>query len=108
MIYDKESVRAFILSYESRPIDEPPVEQDIDDFFSLDPYNTSPETKDNIESNIFYNELESVIDNIATDREFYIFHMLAHGAKYEEIGRIMCVSGERIRQIFNELLDKLP
>lgn len=108
MIYYKESVKAFVLSYESRPLNKPLVEQDIHDFFSIDPYNTSPETNDNIESNIFYNELESVIDNIATDREFYIFHMLAHGAKYEEVGRIMRVSGERIRQIFNELLDKLP
>lgn len=108
MIYDKESVKAFVLSYESRPLNTPLVEQDIHDFFSIDPDNTSPETNDNIESNIFYNELESVIDNIATDREFYIFHMLAHGAKYEEVGRIMRVSGERIRQIFNELLDKLP
>ncbi|MFD3244388.1 sigma-70 family RNA polymerase sigma factor [Staphylococcus simulans] len=108
MIYDKERVKAFVLSYESRPLNKPLVEQDIHDFFSLDPYNISPETNDNIESNIFYNELESVIDNIATDREFYIFHMLAHGAKYEEVGRIMRVSGERIRQIFNELLDKLP
>ena len=107
-IYDKESVRAVILSYESPPLNKPLVEQDIQGVFSLDPYNTSSETNDNIESNIFYNELESVIDNIATEREFYIFHMLAHGAKYEESGRIMCVSGERIRQIFYELLDKLP
>lgn len=108
MIYDKESVKAFVLSYESHSINKPLVEQDIHDFFSLDQYNTSLEENNNIEDNIFYNELESVIDDIATDREYYIFHMLAHGAKYEEIGRIMRVSGERIRQIFNELLDKLP
>ncbi|AYU54942.1 sigma-70 family RNA polymerase sigma factor [Staphylococcus debuckii] len=108
MIYDKESVRAFILSYESRPIDEPPVEQDIDDFFSLDQPTTSIEMSDNFEEHIFFNELSSVIENIGTEKEFVVFDLLAHGWSYEKIGEMLMVTSGRVQQIFSRLLDKLP
>lgn len=108
MIYDKESVRAFILSYESRPIDEPPVEQDIDDFFSLDRHTTQIETSDNCEEHIFFKELWPVIETIGTEKEFVVFDLLAHGWSYEKIGEMLMVTSGRVQQIFSRLLDKLP
>lgn len=53
MIYDKKSVRAFIMNYEP-PNEEPPMyEENINNFFSLDQPTTSIETSDNFEEHIF-------------------------------------------------------
>lgn len=107
MIYDKKSVRAFIMNYEP-PKEELPYEENINNFFSLDHPKTSIETSDNFEEHIFFNELSSVIENIGTDKEFVVFDLLAHGWSYEKIGEMLMVTGGRVRQIFSRLLDKLP
>lgn len=61
----------------------------------------------NVVDAIFLNELETIVEQVATDREFCIFWLLAEGKAYKEVGRIFEVSGERVRQVFNKLLDKL-
>lgn len=108
MTYDKQSVKAFVLSYEPPTEEAPMIEEDINDFFSLDQHNTLPETNDNLEEHIFFNELSSVIESIGTEREFIVFDLLAHGWSYEKIGEMLMVTSGRIQQIFNRLLDKLP
>lgn len=108
MIYDKKSVRSFIMNYEPPKEELPLHEENINNFFSLDQPKTSIETSDNFEEHIFFNELSSVIENIGTDKEFVVFDLLAHGWSYEKIGEMLMVTGERVRQIFSRLLDKLP
>lgn len=109
MVYDKKAVRTFIRNYKHNGNHSLEEEQDnIDDFFSLDHHSTEKLEDSSIEDNMFFNELESVIDAIGTDKEFYIFEMLAEGKSYNEIGQIMDVTGSRIRQIYSKLLDKLP
>lgn len=108
MMYDKKSVRAFIMNYEP-PKEEPPIyEENINNFFSLDQPTTSIETSDNFEEHIFFNELSSVIESIGTDKEFVVFDLLAHGWSYEKIGEMLIVTSGRVRQIFSRLIDKLP
>ena len=53
MIYDKKSVRAFIMNYEPPNEELPMYEENINNFFSLDQPTTSIETSDNFE-NIYF------------------------------------------------------
>ncbi|CRV27564.1 sigma factor-like helix-turn-helix DNA-binding protein [Staphylococcus cohnii] len=110
MKYDKATVKEFILNYHktidnSKEYDE---DTNVDDFFSVnDQQETVPIDENNVEESIFYNEIETLIEQVATDKEFYMFWLLAEGKTYQEVGRIFEVSAERVRQILDNVLDKL-
>lgn len=61
----------------------------------------------NFEDAIFFNELETIIERVGTDKEFCLFLLLCKGVSYEKIGSIFDVQAQRVRQMFNALLDKL-
>ena len=61
----------------------------------------------NIEESIFYNEIETLIEQVATDKEFYMFWLLAEGKTYKEVGRIFDLSDKRVQQVFDRVLDKI-
>ncbi|BBK28771.1 sigma-70 family RNA polymerase sigma factor [Staphylococcus arlettae] len=109
MRYDKATVKEFILNYHktidnSKEYDE---DTNVDDFFSVnDQQEAVPIDENNVEESIFYNEIETLIEQVATDKEFYMFWLLAEGKTYQEVGRIFEVSGERVRQVFDKVLDK--
>ena len=72
----------------------------VGDFFSVDDQAESHEIDNsNIEESIFYNEIETLIEQVATDKEFYMFWLLAEGKTYKEVGRIFEVSDKRVRQV---------
>jgi len=110
MRYDKKTVKQFILNYHktidnSKEYDE---DTNVDDFFSVnDQQEAVPIDKNNVEESIFYNEIETLIEQVATDKEFCMFWLLAEGKTYKEVGRIFEVSGERVRQVFDRVLDKI-
>ena len=110
MKYDKATVKEFILNYHktidnSKEYDE---DTNVDDFFSVnDQQEAVPIDENNVEESIFYNEIETLIEQVATDKEFYMFWLLAEGKTYQEVGRIFEVSAERVRQILDNVLDKL-
>ena len=110
MKYDKATVKEFILNYHktidnSKEYDE---DTNVDDFFSVnDQQEAVPIDENNVEESIFYNEIETLIEQVATDKEFYMFWLLAEGKTYQEIGRIFEVSAERVRQKLDNVLDKL-
>ncbi|MDU9349065.1 MULTISPECIES: sigma-70 family RNA polymerase sigma factor [Staphylococcus] len=110
MKYDKKTVKEFILNYHktidnSKEYDE---DTNVDDFFSVnDQQEAVPIDENNVEESIFYNEIETLMEQVATDKEFYMFWLLAEGKTYQEVGRIFEVSAERVRQMFNKLLEKV-
>ncbi|WP_435373625.1 sigma factor-like helix-turn-helix DNA-binding protein [Staphylococcus nepalensis] len=110
MRYDKKTVKQFILNYHktidnSKEYDE---DTNVDDFFSVnDQQEAVPIDENNVEESIFYNEIETLIEQVGTDKEFCIFWLLAEGKTYKEVGRIFEVSGERVRQVFDRVLDKI-
>lgn len=61
----------------------------------------------NFEDAIFFNELETIVERVGTDKEFCLFLLLCKGVSYEKIGSIFDVQAQRVRQMFNALLDKL-
>nr|WP_251006308.1 sigma factor-like helix-turn-helix DNA-binding protein [Staphylococcus warneri] len=49
-----------------------------------------------------------MIETIASDKEYYVYWLISEGHSYENIGEIFDLSRERIRQIYDGLLEKLP
>ncbi|UXS60531.1 sigma-70 family RNA polymerase sigma factor [Staphylococcus ureilyticus] len=85
MMYDKGTVKEFILNYHK----------------TIDNNDTS------FEDVIFFNELEAIVERVATEEEHNLFLLLSNGVKFEETGSIFGVQSQRIRQMFNSLLDKM-
>ncbi|MEB7787299.1 sigma-70 family RNA polymerase sigma factor [Staphylococcus equorum] len=110
MRYDKATVKEFILNYHKTINNNDAYNEDIniDDFFNV---NDQAETHDidnnNVEESIFYNELEAVIESVATEKEHNLFLLLCNGVSFEKAGSIFDVQAQRVRQMFNALLDKL-
>lgn len=78
----------------------------IDDFFNI---NQDEEIEnDHIDDTIYFNELDTLIETIASDKEYYVYWLISEGHSYENIGEIIDLSRERIRQIYDGLLVKLP
>ena len=110
MRYDKATVKEFILNYHKTINNSNAYNEDIDidDFFNV---NDQAETNDldnnNVEESIFYNELEAVIERVATEKEYNLFLLLSNGVSFEEAGSIFGVKEQRAKQMLNRLLDKL-
>ncbi|MCI2770151.1 RNA polymerase subunit sigma-70, partial [Staphylococcus warneri] len=78
----------------------------IDNFFNI---NQDEEIEnDHIDDTIYFNELDTLIETIASDKEYYVYWLISEGHSYENIGEIFDLSRERIRQIYDGLLEKLP
>ncbi|HDT7011344.1 TPA: sigma-70 family RNA polymerase sigma factor [Staphylococcus aureus] len=111
MNYDKATVKEFILNYHKTIDNNVTCDEDvgIDDFFNV---NNQAETYEidnsNVEDAIFYNELEAVIERVATEKEYNLFLLLSNGVSFEDVGSIFGVKEPRVRQMLNQLLDKLP
>lgn len=48
-----------------------------------------------------------LVDQVATDKEFYIFDALIHGRSYKDISQVLECSTESVRQWFDKLIDKI-
>ena len=105
--YDKQSVKIFLKNYQHKnDIDKDIVVTNIDDFFNI---NQDEEIEnDHIDDTIYFNELDTLIETIASDKEYYVYWLISEGHSYENIGEIFDLSRERIRQIYDGLLKKLP
>ena len=109
MRYDKATVKEFILNYH-KTIDNNVTRDediDIDDFFNVNDQTETHDIDNNVEESIFYNELEAVIESVATEKEHNLFLLLCNGVSFEKAGSIFGVKEPRARQMLNHLLDKL-
>ena len=80
----------------------------VDDFFSVNDQAESHEMDNsNIEESIFYNELEAIIESVATEKEHNLFLLICNGVSFEKAGSIFGVKEQRSKQMLNRLLDKL-
>lgn len=110
MKYDKATVKEFILNYHKtiENNDTRDEEVGIDEFFNVSdqPVNNVLDNN-NFEDVIFFNELEAVVERVATEKEHNLFLLLSNGVTFEKAGSIFCVQEQRARQMLNELLDKI-
>ena len=110
MSYDKATVKEFILNYHNTIDNNVTCDEDIgiDEFFNVnDQAETSEIDNSNVEDVIFFNELEAVIERVATEKEYNLFLLLSNVVSFEEAGSIFGVKEQRAKQMLNRLLDKL-
>ncbi|MEB7758786.1 sigma-70 family RNA polymerase sigma factor [Staphylococcus equorum] len=110
MKYDKATVKEFILNYHKIQDDSVSCDENvgIDDFFNVnDQAETHKIDNSNVEDVIFFNELEAVVERVATEKEHNLFLLLSNGVSFEKAGSIFGVKEQRARQMLNQLLDKV-
>lgn len=109
MSYDKATVKEFILNYHKiiNNSDAYNADIDIDEFFNVNDQAETHDIDNNVEESIFYNELEAVIERVATEKEHNLFLLICNGVSFEKIGSIFGVKEARAKQMLNRLLDKL-
>ncbi|MGM7692206.1 sigma factor-like helix-turn-helix DNA-binding protein [Staphylococcus saprophyticus] len=108
-IDDKQEMKKFISNYHklTKPINYQ--DANIDTFFNLtDETDTDILHDHDIDAHIRFNEIESIIEKVASDKEYFIFLLLSEGKTYREVGKYFNLSGERVRQIYNKLIERLP
>lgn len=108
---DKQHIKYFIFRYHKQIDNDDTLKDDdfnTDDFFNVGNTVTNEwlET-DNVDDHILKNHLEMLVDQVATDKEFYIFDALLHGRSYKDISQVLECSTESVRQWFDKLLDKM-
>ncbi|EGQ3154485.1 TPA: pathogenicity island protein [Staphylococcus pseudintermedius] len=108
---DKQHIKDFIYRYHKQIDNDDTLKDDdfnTDDFFNVGNTVTNEwiET-DNVDDHILKNRLEMLVDQVATDKEFYIFDALLHGRSYKDISQVLECSTESVRQWFGKLLDKI-
>ncbi|MDU0481574.1 pathogenicity island protein [Staphylococcus chromogenes] len=108
---DKQHIKDFIFRYHKQIDNDDTLKDDdfnTDDFFNVGNTVTNEwiET-DNADDHILKNHLEMLVDQVATDKEFYIFDALLHGRSYKDISQVLECSKESVRQWFGKLLDKI-
>ncbi|WP_123875244.1 pathogenicity island family protein [Staphylococcus aureus] len=62
---------------------------------------------DNIDDHIVKNHLEMIVDQVANDKEFYIFDSLIQGRSYKDISSVLECSEQPVRLWYETLLDKI-
>ncbi|WP_409328082.1 sigma-70 family RNA polymerase sigma factor [Staphylococcus pseudoxylosus] len=109
MRYDKATVKEFILNYHKTIDNNVTCDEDIgiDDFFNVNDQAETNDLDNNVEESVFYNEIEAVIERVATDKEHNLFLLLCNGVSFEKAGNIFGVKEQRAKQMLNRLLDKL-
>lgn len=110
MRYDKATVKEFILNYHNTIDNNDTRDEDIgiDDFFNAnDQTETHEIDNSNVEDVIFFNELEAVVERVATEKEHNLFLLLCNGVSFKKVGSIFGVKEPRVRQMFKQLLDKV-
>lgn len=108
---DKQHIKDFIFRYHKQIDNDDTLKDDdfnTDDFFYVGNTVTNEwiET-DNVDDHILKNHLEMLVDQVATDKEFYIFDALLHGRSYKDISQVLECSTESVRNWFGKLLDKI-
>lgn len=108
---DKQHIKDFIYRYHKQIDNDDTLKDDdfnTDDFFSIghSDINYGIETG-NADDHILKNHLEMLVDQVATDKEFYIFDALLHGRSYKDISQVLECSTESVRQWFGKLLNKI-
>lgn len=110
MSYDKATVKEFILNYHNTIDNNITCDKDIgiDDFFNVnDQAEIHERDNSNVEDVIFFNELEAIVERVATEKEHNLFLLLSNGVSFEKAGSIFGVKEQRARQMLNQLLDKV-
>ncbi|MBA8764177.1 pathogenicity island protein [Staphylococcus coagulans] len=109
---DRREIIRFINGYHKRVGKDTYSDENmtVDDFFDIDNVHSNEwvaESNSDVDDHILKNHLEMLVDQVATDKEYFIFDALLHGRNYKDISRVLECSPESVRLWFVKLLDKI-
>ncbi|MGQ3709412.1 pathogenicity island protein [Staphylococcus aureus] len=107
---DKQQIKGFVCDYHERTRSDVLIDDDIntDEFFSIGDENSNEwMADDNIDDHIVKNHLEMIVDQVANDKEFYIFDSLIQGRSFKDISNVLECSEQFVRLWYETLLDKI-
>lgn len=109
MLHDKATVKKNIEEYRENKSQSniEIVDTSIEDFFSLETNVTDEVQSLNVENYVYINNLIDEVNLVATDREFSILWLIISGREFKDIAKIFNLTVQRIRQIFDETIEKL-
>ncbi len=105
---DKKQIKSFVSAYHKQTKSDVLIDDDIntDEFFSIgDEDSNEWATDDNVDDHIVKNHLEMIVDQVATDKEFYIFESLIQGRSYQDISDVLECSEQSVRLWYETLLE---
>lgn len=82
MRYEKKTVKQFILNYHNTIDNNVTLNEDIgtDDFFNVNDQSETHELNNsNVEGVVFLNEVEAIVERVATEKEHNLFLLLSNG-----------------------------
>lgn len=107
---DKQQIKDFVCDYHERTRSDVLIDDEIntDEFFSIGDENSDElMTDDNVDDHIVKNHLEMIVDQVATDKEFYIFDSLIQGLSYQDISSALDCSEQSVILWYETILDKI-
>ncbi|HBC4231731.1 TPA: pathogenicity island protein [Staphylococcus aureus] len=107
---DKKQIKGIVCDYHKRTRSDVLIDDDIntDEFFSIgDEISNEWMADDNIDDHIVKNHLEMIVDQVANDKEFYIFDSLIQGRSFKDISNVLEYSEQSVRLWYETLLDKI-
>ncbi|MCO6290095.1 RNA polymerase subunit sigma-70 [Staphylococcus epidermidis] len=84
------------------------IDDDINEFFEINQDTAfSVEDNENIEDTTLFNEIVTILEPQLTDKEYNILWLISHGKFYKEVGHIFNIGSMRVRQILDDVIEKL-
>ncbi|QTQ07358.1 hypothetical protein J9174_07905 [Macrococcoides canis] len=80
---------------------------DEDDFFNINLDVGTDLQENNVNDLIAFHEIEERAYNLCSDKENYIIMLRALGITFRTIGKKICYSGESIRNLYENALNKI-
>lgn len=110
-MYDIKDLKEFIKYYNclniSSELDNIEIDNNINDFFDIENYESTFEINDHTDDIAFMNDLLKIAEAVGTDKEFILFYLMSTGNTLGQTSKIFNLSNERIRQIYNKILMKI-
>ena len=104
---DKQEVKRMLKYMHTTAEQKGKIDIDENDFFNINLDVGTDLLENNVDDLIAYHEIEERAYNLCSDKENYIIMLRSQGMTYKAIGKKIGYSGERIRNLYENALNKI-
>lgn len=104
---DKQEVKRMLKYMNTTAEQKGTIDIDEDDFFNINLDIGTELLENNMDDLIAYHEIEERAYNLCNDKEIYIIMLRSQGTTYQAIGKKIGYSCERIRNLYENALNKI-
>lgn len=104
---DKQEVKKMLKYMHTTADQKGTIDINEDDFFNINLDIGTELLENNVDDLIAYHEIEERAYNLCNDKENYIIMLRAQGMTFQAIGKKIGYSGERIRNLYENALNKI-